>query len=133
MVTQMNLSDSIHFLGKIQRNMLSSYYKEADLLCVPSLSDSLPTVVLEAFISGTPVVGSHVGGIPFMVRNGRTGWLVRHEDPNALAQVLEDITKSPNLLPILGEAAFREANERFSWKNIGLHLSEIIQNHCSSH
>jgi glycosyltransferase involved in cell wall biosynthesis len=126
MVEMSRLSNRITFLGKVDRRMLGSYYRRSDLVCVPSISDPLPTVVLEALISSTPVVGSDTGGIPFMVSNGRTGWIVPHGDPNALAGVVEDVSKNPAVLRLLGNAAFREASERFNWGNIGRQLSEII-------
>ena len=65
-----------------------------DVVAVPSFTEGLPNVVLEAFCAGVPVVATAVGGTPEVVENGVNGYLVPAGDPASLAQ---------HLLRILGE------------------------------
>jgi glycosyltransferase involved in cell wall biosynthesis len=67
---------------------LADQYRRAKICVVPSRSDSFPLVVLEALASGTPVVGANVGGIPELIVEGETGWLVPSGDPEALARTI---------------------------------------------
>jgi phosphoheptose isomerase len=65
---------------------------------------------------GTPVVGSHVGGIKFTVRDGETGYLVPPRDPAALADRLVYLLRNPSLLAHFGQAGIRRANSLFTWQ-----------------
>jgi glycosyltransferase involved in cell wall biosynthesis len=61
---------------------------QADVLALPSLTEGLPNVVLEAFAAGVPVVATAVGGVPELVRDGENGWLVPRGDSARLASAL---------------------------------------------
>ncbi len=129
MAARESLISCIEFAGSIPRNRLATLYRTADVVCVPSLDESLPTVVLEALSCGTPVVGSDVGGIPFLVRNGKDGLIVRPGDAPDLAAALRRIAGDPELLRNLREATRAAApafRERHSWENAGKRLSEAI-------
>ena len=78
------------------------FYRRCHVVVVPSLDDPLPTVVLEAMASGRPV-GSTVGGIGYMVRDGESGILVQPSQPQDLARVfaLLDQDRLPLLLGML--------------------------------
>lgn len=83
---------------------------EATVLVLPSRSEGLGRVVVEAFCRGRGVVGSRVGGIPDIVEDGRTGILVPAGDPEALADALVRVLGDPALAKRLGEAG-RDAVE----------------------
>jgi glycosyltransferase involved in cell wall biosynthesis len=79
-------SPSIEFLGRVEAN---AFLDSLDLLVVPSvIEDPLPRVVHEAIGRGVPVLGSAIGGIPEMIREGETGLLVPPNDPDALRDAL---------------------------------------------
>ena len=62
----------------------------ASALVVPSIYEGMPLVILEAMAEGLPVIASRVSGIPEVVEDGTTGWLVNAEDPPALARALAE-------------------------------------------
>jgi glycosyltransferase involved in cell wall biosynthesis len=61
-----------------------------DVMALPSFSEGMPNVLLEAFAYGTPVVATRVGGVPDMVSDGRSGWLVPAGDAGRLAAALSE-------------------------------------------
>jgi glycosyltransferase involved in cell wall biosynthesis len=61
-----------------------------DVLALPSFTEGMPNVLLEAFAYGTPVVATAVGGVPDMIASGRSGWLVPPGDPVALSAALRE-------------------------------------------
>jgi glycosyltransferase involved in cell wall biosynthesis len=80
----------INFIGSINDDrLLSCAYSGADVCVNPTLEDNFPNTVLESLACGTPVIGSNVGGIPDMVREGITGMLFEPGNPKDLANKIE--------------------------------------------
>src|ERR1700733_850954 len=75
-------------VGARSHDEIPLWMNACDVLCLPSLSEGLPNVVLEALACGLPVVASRVGGVPELVRDGSNGFLVPPSDPSALAEGL---------------------------------------------
>jgi glycogen(starch) synthase len=87
-------------------------YQQASIVVVPSVwPEPCPTVVLEAMAHGRPVVASRIGGIPDLVEDGRSGLLVRPNDPAALADSLWRILTDHDLRRRLGRAALTRAQQ----------------------
>jgi len=84
--------------GRVPQPALREWYRAADLLVLPSHAEGSPVTVMEAHACGLPVVGSRVGGIPDLVDDGRTGWLVPPRDGEALAAVLDGLLRNPEAL-----------------------------------
>ncbi|GIV18161.1 MAG: hypothetical protein KatS3mg022_3596 [Armatimonadota bacterium] len=85
-----------------------------DLLVLPSLTEGLPNVILEAFAYKTPVVATAVGGVPELVKDGETGWLVPPRDPQALAQAIVDALSHPEEARRRAENAYRHLLQHFT-------------------
>jgi glycosyltransferase involved in cell wall biosynthesis len=93
---------------------------------VPSINDPLPTVVLESLVAGTPIVGSKIGGIPFMVKADVNGLLVPPSDVDALASALVRIKSQPTFLRELKQASAESVFPKFSWGRNGDDLIQAI-------
>lgn len=87
-VRDSGLQEFIHFLGEKSREEIPLWYGACDLLCLPSIREGCPNVILEALASGRPVVASNVGGIPELV-NENNGILFEKEDIERLANALK--------------------------------------------
>lgn len=74
---------------------LSFVYSAADVFVIPSLQDNLPNTAIEALACGTPTIGSNVGGIPEIVRDGRTGLVVPARDARALGEKVASLLGDP--------------------------------------
>lgn len=133
-------SGRIAFPGRVDAQELSRLYARCTVFCLPSIVDSrgdtegLGTVPLEAYAHGRPVVCSAVGGIPDVVDEGETGFLVPPGDPRALAQALDRLIADPQLATRMGEAGRKLVDGRFSWPELARRIEEVwIQAVASPH
>jgi glycosyltransferase involved in cell wall biosynthesis len=107
------LSDPrVSFLGVV--GDIGAHIASLDVLVVPSILDGRPVVVLEAFARGVPVIASRVGGLPELIRDGETGYLVDAGDTPAIARHLQRLLEDPSEL-----AGLRTKARMFAERNLG--------------
>jgi|GEM_PF-3533961 len=104
-LTQLDLSGHVTFTGTLPRTSIPAVQSEADLCLIPSRYDSSPYACLEAMLNGCCVIASDVGGIPEYVDHGENGWLVKSNDPSALAEAVVYLAAHTDVRERLGEAA----------------------------
>jgi len=114
---------AVRFLGRCDAGRVRGLLGGACALVVPSIYEGMPLVVLEAMAAGLPVIASRVSGIPEVVADGRTGWLVPPEDPERLAAALAAAVGDPDEAKRRGEAGrarveneFRPAHAAARWR-----------------
>ena len=90
-VAGLGLAGRVRFVEPQAHELLSTYYRAADLCLVPSRSESFGLVALEAAACGTPVVAAAVGGLRTLVEHGRTGFLVEGRKPALFADYATDL------------------------------------------
>jgi len=111
---RLGLDGRVRFLGKVQHEALSSWYRKATCVVLPVRQpESFALVGPEAMSRGTPVIATNIGGINTWLENGKTGLTVRPNDPRALAQAMDTITSESELRDTMGEHARRRYEERF--------------------
>ena len=114
LVGELGIADRVTFLPPQSRENLVEVYRAADLVAVPSYSESFGLVAIEAQACGTPVVAAAVGGLPVAVADGRSGTLVDGHHPADWARAIEELLdKDP---AALSRAALAHA-QSFSWDN----------------
>lgn len=86
LVEDMCLEDSVEFKGWVDRENIPSFLRNLKLLVIPSVSEGVPTVGLEAMASGTPVLATPVGGIPDIIEDKETGFIIRNNSPDCIAE-----------------------------------------------
>ncbi|MDE0652476.1 MAG: glycosyltransferase [bacterium] len=91
LVGSAGLADRVRFVAPQPHHRLATYYRAADVVLVPSRSETFGLVALEAAACGAPVVAAAVGGLRTLVRHGRTGYLVSDRDPRLWAERVEEI------------------------------------------
>ncbi|MGP0032355.1 MAG: glycosyltransferase [Acidimicrobiales bacterium] len=105
----------VHFVDPQPHELLSSYYRAADVCIVPSRSESFGLVALEAAACGTPVVASAVGGLTTLVDHGHTGFLVEDPTPLRYAAAVRRIVDEPLLAERFSTASVLNAR-RYTWR-----------------
>jgi glycosyltransferase involved in cell wall biosynthesis len=123
---KVSYSLTLDFVGSVKRENLGAYYRAADVLCVPSLDEPFGNVILEALVGGCTVVGSEVGGIPFIISDGVDGYLVPPNDPQKWAKKLRLISEDKGRLDGLVKNGREMVERRFSWENIVRGMHEAI-------
>jgi glycosyltransferase involved in cell wall biosynthesis len=108
---------SVRFLGRADAARVRALLAAARALVVPSTYEGMPLVVLEAMEAGLSVVASRVSGIPEVVVDGATGWLVPPEDPEALAAALRELLADAGEGRRRGAAGRRRVDESFRPKS----------------
>jgi glycosyltransferase involved in cell wall biosynthesis len=96
------------------RRDLAAIYRAIDMLVIPSRSEGMPTVMIEAMLMGVPVISTRVGAVPDVLSDGGTGLLVAPEDPAALAAAIVRLAGDPGLRSRLAAAARQLARERLT-------------------
>ena len=114
LVSWLNISDVISFSPPVPRAELANWYRAADLICVPSYSESFGLVALEAQACGTPVVATAIGGLRTAVADGISGVLVDGHDPRAWSSVLARLLQEPQRRVLLSIGALEHASH-FGW------------------
>ena len=114
---ELQLGDTVEFVGRVPQERLALYYSAADVCVVPSFYESFGLAALESMACGTPVVASRVGGLSTIVQHGRTGYLKSWRCPEAFAQSLEMIMANEDLRDSMGRAA-RNRAETLSWDQV---------------
>lgn len=91
-IIRKKLSNYVKVLGKVSEESKIELFKEADIFVLPSLwYENQPLSIIEAMASGLPIIGSNVGGIPEMIRDGETGFLFMRGDSEDLYLKLDDL------------------------------------------
>lgn len=104
-IAALGLSDRITLTGWVDAPTVDRLLGEADILCLPSLSENLPMSVIEGMAAGLAVVTTPVGAVPDIISDGETGLLVPAGDRTALAAVLERLVSDKAERQRLGRAA----------------------------
>ena len=105
----------VHFAGFLRGDALARAYASADVFVMPSTTETLGFVVLEAMSSGLPVVAARAGGIPDLVRHEETGVLYHPAHPEHAVWELRNLLAHPGQRRFYGRLGRKEA-ERWSWK-----------------
>ena len=121
---ELGVADRVQFIEPQPHHILSTYYRAADVVLVPSRSESFGLVALEAAACGTPVVANAVGGLLTIVEHGRTGYLVADRDPDVFARHVTELVNQPILARTLGINAAERAR-RYTWNFAAARLRRV--------
>ena len=124
LVDELGLGERVRFVPPQPHHLLSSYYRAADVVLVPSRSESFGLVALEAAACGTPVVASAVGGLLTLVDHGHTGFLVPGRDPEVFALYTDELLSHDYLAWSMGVRSVERARG-YTWSTAAARLRQL--------
>jgi len=112
------IKDRVSFVGYVSHDELPVYYKRAEILINPSLSEAFGMSLVEGMATGIPVIGARIGGMTSVIEEGKTGFLVEPNDPSALADAICYLLANDELRQSMGEAGRQRVLDLFSWGKV---------------
>ena len=119
--------------GMLSKREVIQLLSHSTLFACPSVYEPLGIVNLEAMACGTAVVASKVGGIPEVVADGETGLLVPPDDPDALAESINALTRDRDRAKAMGVAGRERAQSQFDWGRIAQQTAELYESTVAAH
>jgi glycosyltransferase involved in cell wall biosynthesis len=126
---KLKIDDIVIFLGN--RLDVYSLIKRFDVLVLPSISEGLPLIILEAFGSGCPVIASSVGGIPSIIKHGVNGSLVQPQKPQELAKEILKLYENLELREKYSENGLKVFKDQFTVQKM-INRYEELYSECIS-
>ena len=123
---EMGVADIVKFVGRVDQGMLPTYFSAADVCVVPSYYESFGLVALESMACGTPVIASRVGGLPTVVKHGRTGYLLPWRCPEPFADTLAMVLHNRHLRRSMSKAAVEIAST-MGWDRVASQIAHLYQ------
>jgi len=117
----------IHQLGHLPQPDIARYLNAADIFVLPSHSEGVPNVILEAMACSLPVIATKVGGIPEIVKNGITGYLIEKGDPDALASAIGVLIRRNELAKNMGCEGRKIIENNFQWERNAKRVLKIYE------
>jgi glycosyltransferase involved in cell wall biosynthesis len=130
---RLGLERHVEFRGSVPQAELPRLYSAADVFVLPSIisrtgeTEGLGVVLLEAMACGTPAIGTDIGGIPDIIKDGETGFLVRQKDPDDLASKVIEIFDNEKLRREMRQNALDHVRKRFSWPTIAVQFKRVYE------
>lgn len=120
-----NPIDGYHFMGQLPFDEVANLYNTCDIFCMPSYFEAYGLVFVEALSFGLPCIGRNCYEMPYFIEEGKTGLLLKNDDANELAELMEKCLSNDNMK--------KEVNSRrdyylkeYSWDSVALRMKEII-------
>ena len=124
LANELGLGSRVKFIPPQPHEVLADWYRAADVVVMPSRSESFGLVALEAAACGVPVVAASVGGLRTIVSHGVSGYLVRERNPFAYASYISRIINDPKKALVMSKAA-SERSSSFTWLATAARLRRV--------
>ncbi|NNN02257.1 MAG: glycosyltransferase [Acidimicrobiaceae bacterium] len=124
-VEEAGVIGSVSFVAPQAHQLLSTWMRAADVMLVPSRSESFGLVALESSACGTPVVACDVGGLSTLVEDGRTGYLMDNRDPAVWANAVESVLDARHATAMSNAAVLM--SRRYTWRSAAQSLAALVE------
>ena len=114
-------------LGNLNQEELRDIFLSSDITIIPSVMEATSLAAMEGMACGLPVISTNVGGMPEIITQNITGWLVNSQNSNEIVDILEKITNEKFDLINMGLNAKQYVSENKSWKLITQEVEKIYK------
>ena len=121
---ELRVDKKVLFTGSVSNEQLLDAYSACDVFVLPSEREGLPTVILEAMASGKPVIATNVGGNPYVIEDGVTGFLVEYGNETKLADKIIYLLENEDIREKVGKNARKKVGD-YSWEKIAEGIEKI--------
>ncbi len=124
LISKLRLYGEIELTGFVERKNVGKIFSESDIFVLPSRTEVLPNVILEAMAVGIPIIASNVGGIPELIRDGIDGFLFESDNLVSLVQKIKTLIESPEAGGQFVRNARKRVEELFTFEK---HINETVK------
>ena len=123
---ELGVRDNVIFAGYVPDNLLPLYYKASDVFVLPSTKEGFGIVFLEAMYFSKPCIGANAGGIPEVIADGKSGFLIDPKQINALSEKIIKLLKDKDLCSSIGKAGKERFEKKFSFEAFKERLEKVV-------
>jgi len=116
----------VKLAGWVSHKEVPAFLNEINLLVLPSYTEGLPNVMLEAMACGTPILATSVGAIPDIIKDGENGFVLKSNDPQHIAERIIEILDQPELLERVSLNAYNNVRKNFNYEKTLRNWQKII-------
>ncbi|MCR4405517.1 MAG: glycosyltransferase [Anaerolineae bacterium] len=132
LIREYGLGERVHLLGAMPQERVRELFRRADLFVLPCVvasngdRDGIPVVLIEAMAMGLPVVSTSLSGIPELIENGVSGWVVSPHDEEELAGAMAKLLRDPHQRARMGAVGRRKVLEEFNIERSAAQLCALF-------
>ena len=123
----LGIADRTEFLGYVDRERLLRLFDTASVYVLPSHYEGLPTSMLEAMASRTPVVATEISGVPDVIDDGENGLLIPPREPSRIADSVARLLDDPGMRERLANAGRETVEREYTWESIGREFESLYR------
>ncbi|MFV0476228.1 MAG: glycosyltransferase family 4 protein [Parahaliea sp.] len=127
---ELGVRSYIDFAGRLDRTGVVALYQQADVMLNPARVDNMPNSLLEAMACGLPIVSTRVGGVPYIIEDGRNGLLVPIDGWQQMAQAVLKLVNDPTLADALADAGLQQC-QSYEWPLVREQWFELYRRYGS--
>jgi len=109
---QLGVTDQICFMGFVEE--IEDFYRRCDAILLTSTVEGMPMCILEAMRAGRAVIATNVGGVPELIEHAQTGYLLKGQEPEELAEIWKRLLENPDIIGRMGARAHQRFVEKFT-------------------
>jgi len=126
-ISQAKLENKCHLISQQPHHKIPDLLNASDILILPTYNEGLPNVVIEAMACSLPVITTRVGGIPELIKNGKTGILIDKKDILSLKKSILKLIENKQIRIKMGYNERRIIKQKFSWKKNAENVKKIYE------
>lgn len=126
-VKDLNLESEVEFLGWISGEQKRKFYKDIDIALVPTMNDTQPLAILDAFAWGKPVVASDHISVQQLIRQGENGLMAQSNEPASFVKQIEKLINNPIQRALISETGYNSVKNNYEFNVISIKISNFLE------